>query len=156
MARFKLFSAFCKNYLFPEKKDRNDIWLSGLAYKGCKAIGDTSCANYRQKMNEFIDFFDKWNSELSNPNSHRPLILFNRTNDYKDVWNYKKIFISGRFLRHSWELTDEDFTEPLTDQYNTDNPAAGGIPNRPEYLFWRGSKHAMDKIDNKLRNKQLL
>lgn len=157
MARFKLFSAFCKNYLLLGKNDSNDIWLNGLADKGCKAIGDTSCANYRQKMNEFIDFFDKWNSELSNPNSHRPLILFNETYEYKDVWNYKKIFIPGRFLRRpSWELTDKDFTKPLTVQYNTDNPAAGGIPNRPEYLFWRGSKKAMNEIDEKLRNKKLL
>ena len=44
----------------------------------------------------------------------------------------------------------------MTDQYNTDNPTGGGIPNRPEYLFWRGSKHAMNEIDNKLRNKNLL
>lgn len=156
MARFKLFSTFCKNYLLAGKSDKNDIWLNGLAQKGCKAIGDTGCQNYRKKIKEFIDDFDKWVNELSNPDSHRPLILFGDTNDYKDVWNYKKLFISGGFLRHSWELKDSDFTKPLTDQYNNDNPQNGGMPNRPEYLFWRGSKHTMNEIDNKLRNKNLL
>lgn len=156
MARFKLFSTFCKNYLLAGKSDKNDIWLNGLAQRGCQAIGDTGCQNYRKKIKEFIDDFDKWVNELSNPESHRPLILFGNTNDYKDVWNYKKLFIPGGFLRHSWELKDTDFTKPLTDQYNNDNPQNGGIPNRPEYLFWRGSKYAMNEIDNNLRNKNLL
>lgn len=156
MARFKLFSTFCKNYLLVGKSDKNDIWLNGLAQRGCKAIGDTACKNYRKKIEEFIDDFDKWVNELSNSNSHRPLILFGNTNDYKDVWNYKKLFVSGGFLRPSWELKDTDFTKSLTNQYNNDNPQNGGMPNRPEYLFWRGSKHAMNEIDNKLRNKQIL
>ena len=57
----------------------------------------------------------------------------------------------------SWEIKDEHFTKPLTDQYNTDTPAAGGaIVNRPEYLFWRGSKHTMDEIDNELRKQKLI
>lgn len=156
MSRFKLFSTFCKNYLLAGKNDKNDIWLNGLQENGCKAIGDIECQTYRRKIKEFVDGFDTWIKELSNPNSHRPLILFGNNNDYKDVWEYKKLFVPGRFLRPNWELKDADFTKPLTDKYNTDNPTGGGIPNRPEYLFWRGSKHTMNEIDNKLRNKNLL
>lgn len=158
MAGFKLFSTFCKNYLQGNKNNSKDIWLNGIAERGCKAIGNQDCESYRELIKNFIDCFDTWINELANANSHRPLTLFNDTNDYKDVWKFSKLHKPGGiFGIGSWEIKDEHFTKPLTDQYNTDTPAAGGaIVNRPEYLFWRGSKHTMDEIDNELRKQKLI
>lgn len=156
MAKFKLFSAFCKNYLFAGKGAANDIWLNGLAVKGCMAIGDVSCRNYRNLIDKFIGEFNSWIDELANAHSHRPLTLFRNTNDYKDVWAFSNLHISRGFLRSSWELKDTDFTKPMTDQYNHDNPVENGYANRPEYLFWRGTKHTMNEIDKILQNKNLI
>lgn len=158
MARFKLFSTFCKNYLpLSHPKNNNDLWWHGIAERGCTAIGDPNCNGYRDELLSFVNYFDTWIEELANHNSHRPLTLFNVTKDYKDVWEFQKLYIEGGFLRREWKLKDEDFTHPLTDQYNNDNPAgAGEVVNRPEYLFWKGSKHTMREIDKILLNKGLI
>lgn len=158
MARFKLFSTFCKNYLLNGKSNPKDIWLNGIAARGCKAIGDPNCRGYRDLISKFIIEFDTWIKELANANSHRPLTLFNDTNDYKNVWKFCELHKAGGFWGiGSWEIKDEHFTKPLTDQYNQDTPAAqGAIVDRPEYLFWRGSKHTMDEIDNELRKQKLI
>lgn len=158
MARFKLFSTFCKNYLLGNRSNSRDIWLNGIAARGCKAIGDEECNGYRDLISKFIMAFDTWIDELANTNSHRPLMLFNDTNDYKNVWKFRELHKpGGLFGIGSWEIKDEHFTNPLTDQYNQDTPAAeGAIVDRPEYLFWRGSKHTMDEIDNELRKQKLI
>ena len=159
MARFKLFSTFCKNYFPPSHpKNNNDLWWHGIAERGCRAIGDANCNNYRNELLTFIGYFDTWIAELSNHNSHRPLTLFNNTQDYKDVWAFKKLYIEGGlFGIGKWELKDGDFTLPLTNQYNNDNPAgAGAVVNRPEYLFWKGSRHTMQEIDKILLNKGMI
>lgn len=157
MARFKLFSTFCKNYFLKNPKNNNDLWWHGIAERGCKAIGDPNCNDYRKELLKFIDYFDKWITELANHQSHRPLTLFNDTNDYKDVWAFKRLYIEPGLFRREWKLKDEDFTLPLTNQYNNDNPTgAGAVVNRPEYLFWKGSKHTMQEIDKILLNKGMI
>jgi hypothetical protein len=160
LARFKLFSTFCKNNLFKSAHNANDIWFNGIAYaqKNCKAIGDPSCNAYRDNIKKFIDKFDEWIKELSDNQSHRPLILFNDTLDYKDVWKYSRIEVKKSLfpLRLGWELQDSDFCQPMTDSFNQLNPKLGqGIADRPEYLFWRGAKYTMDKIGETLKNKHI-
>lgn len=156
MSRFKVFSTFCKNYLFAGKNRSRDIWLNGISKNGCKAIGDSSCNTYRDNLKKFIENFDEWIDEMAGEVTHRPLVLYNNTTDYKSVWAHVKLETSGLFGTKTI-FDDDDICKFMTDNYNSLNAKAqNGIPNRPEYLFWRGAKYTMDMIDNLLKNKKLI
>ena len=152
--RFKLFSAFWKNCVFVGNS--KDNWYIGNSTKGATAIGDSQCNAYRSDVNKFIVEFDAWIKELSDPNTHRPLILCNATSDYKDVWSHIKIERRNRVLKN-WTLDDNDFKKNMTNSYNRLSVHMGeGIVNRPEYLFWRGAHDTMVEIENILKKQQVI
>lgn len=156
MSRFKVFSTFCKNYLFTGKNKSRDIWLNGISQNGCKAIGDSSCKVYCANLKQFIDDFDTWIGEMADERTHRPLVLYNNTTDYKNVWAHAKLETSSLFGTKA-AFDDDTICKFMTDNYNSLNARAqNGIPNRPEYLFWRGAKYTMDMIDNLLKNRNLI
>lgn len=156
MSRFKVFSTFCKNYLFKGMNKSRDIWLNGISKSGCKAIGEPSCKTYRDNLKKFIDHFDEWVDEMAKNTTHRPLVLYENTTDYKNVWKHVKLETSG-LLGASAVFDNDALCKHMTDNYNSLNAKAqNGIPDRPEYLFWRGAKYTMDMIDNLLRNKKII
>lgn len=152
--RFKLFSTFWKNCVFPG--NNQDNWYKGTGTRGAVAIGNSGCNAYRGVVNDFISKFDEWMKELSQSTTHRPLILCNATSDYKDVWSHIKIEKRNRFMPN-WTLGDNDFRKPMTDSYNSLSTHMGeGIVNRPEYLFWRGAHDTMVEIEKTLKEKQII
>ena len=152
--KFKLFSTFCKNYVF--KGMSRDNWYIGNATRGTVAIGDAVCNQYRQKVKKFIEKFDEWLDELSNTTTHRPLLLCKNTSDYKDVWCHMKIEKRNRWTPN-WTLDDDDFRHSMTNSFNRLTPRMGkGVVNRPEYLFWRGAYDTMVDIEKELKEKNLI
>lgn len=157
MSRFKLFSVFCKRYLFAGKNNSNDIWLNGLSDKGCKAIGNSQCNDYRSRIKDFVGRFDEWIEEMAKENTHRPLLLYNNTTEYREIWKHVRLETPGRWYGTNSVVEEKNICQSMTDSYNELNPkAAAGIPDRPEYLFWRGAKYTMDKIDNLLQKNKLI
>jgi len=151
--RFKLFSTFCKNYVFSNIS--SDNWYVGNATSGTVGIGDPKCNQYRQDVQSFIKFFDEWIEEMSKSSTHRPLVLCNNTNDYKNVWHH--LIIEKRSWGIKWTLDNDDFRNAMTDSFNDLTPRLGkGVSNRPEYLFWRGAYDTMVTIENLLRNKNII
>ena len=152
--KFKLFSTFYKNYVFVGNS--TDNWYLGNATRGTIGIGDARCNKYRQDVKDFISKFEEWLNELSQSNTHRPLVLCNNTNDYKDVWSHMQI-LERRRLRSNWTLSDNDFRQSMTNSFNRLTPRLGqGVVNRPEYLFWRGAYDTMTDIEKILKDKNLI